>query len=211
MLIWILSLALVAALGRGIWFRFGPAERWSWGAIAAIVLVLPVFCYEAWWLRLESRMEKAIKPHVKNGRHQVQCERLTASLFSSKGYAGHVQFDAAGVAQPPAFLSHSVCLGVHKMRKKPNKLSMDTITNAHILTHEAMHLRGVVNEAETECRAIQADAAVFRSLGVQRDRAQRAALAYYQAAYPRLRADYKSRECRENGAMDRTPGDGVWP
>lgn len=210
-LIWVLILLMVAAVSRGAWLRFGPQQRLSWGAIAAAVLLLPVLCYEAWWLHLESKMEKAIAPHVKNGRHQVQCERLTASLLGSRGHAGHVQFDSVGIPQPPAFLSHSVCSGVDDMRRKPHKLTMDTIADAHVLTHEAMHLRGVRNEAETECRAIQADAAVFTALGVRPERAQRAALAYYQAVYPRLRADYRSFECRENGKLDLTPGDGVWP
>jgi hypothetical protein len=81
----------------------------------------------------------------------------------------------------------------------------------HVLTHEAVHLTGLVSESQTECRALQRDALVARALGAPPQAARTLATRYATLAYPRMPTTYRSAECREDGPWDETAGDGVWP
>jgi hypothetical protein len=84
-----------------------------------------------------------------------------------------------------------------------------------VLAHEATHLRGVRNEAETECFALQEGVSLGRRLGLDADTAH--ALMRDQrdrdlsdASIARL--DYRlPSECRDGGALDLHPGDPAFP
>ena len=79
------------------------------------------------------------------------------------------------------------------------------------LTHESLHLRGILDEARTECYALQTSARTGVRLGLTP--AQAAAVnAYYLARlYPLLPAAYQSGECRPGGPLDLHPETPAWP
>lgn len=82
------------------------------------------------------------------------------------------------------------------------------------LAHESIHLRGNGDEAEAECYGIQSLAYAAEQLGDTPDDAAAIAQYYASQLYPQRRSQstaYWSAECREDGALDLTPGDGVWP
>ena len=79
------------------------------------------------------------------------------------------------------------------------------------LAHEAQHARGVVNEAAAECYGMQYVRRLARGLRVEPAYANELAALYWQEVYPRNAAAYRSRECRNGGALDAFPKTSVWP
>lgn len=78
------------------------------------------------------------------------------------------------------------------------------------LAHESMHLRGVVNEAQAQCEAVQADAWTAVQLGSTE--AQGAAVAQLALALqPALPTEYQSGECRAGGSLDLAPRTAAFP
>lgn len=104
-----------------------------------------------------------------------------------------------------------------------------------ILAHEAWHVAGDFGvvipsgypnpgqvgypdyEARAECHGLQWIAYVAQQLGDSPDDASAIAQFYVKENYPTLRGrifkgnTYWSADCRQDGPMDITPGDGVWP
>ena len=80
----------------------------------------------------------------------------------------------------------------------------------HVLTHEAMHLSGRLDEPAAECAAVQRDAHTARLLGAPADAAAGLAASYWRTIYPRMPDGYRSPECRPGGAMDERLADAPW-
>ena len=85
-----------------------------------------------------------------------------------------------------------------------------------MFTHESMHVRGELNEALTECQAVQRNYRAARLLGVAEDVARRNALDYYHVLYKRrgtiggMQGAYYSEECAPGRAMDEHLSDSTW-
>jgi hypothetical protein len=79
-----------------------------------------------------------------------------------------------------------------------------------------MHVRGELNEARTECEAVQRNYRSAKLLGVPDATAKRNALDYYNDLYKARRdegimqATYYSDECMPGGAMDEHLSDSTW-
>jgi hypothetical protein len=84
------------------------------------------------------------------------------------------------------------------------------VVAVHVLTHEAMHLAGVVDEAAAECAAVQRDAHTARLLGAAPADAAALATSYWQRVYPHMPDGYRSGDCRPGGAMDEGRDDAPW-
>ena len=81
-----------------------------------------------------------------------------------------------------------------------------------VLAHESWHLRGVRNEAETQCYAVQTTEATARALGLDPEAARRVAL--WAAADHAGEYDWEyrdSKRCRPRGAWDLRPETAAWP
>jgi hypothetical protein len=85
------------------------------------------------------------------------------------------------------------------------------LTAVHVLSHESMHLAGVVDEASAECFAVQLDAVVAIRLGASERFAHAMAREYWTLYHPEQDRAYQSRECREGGALDLFPDHSGWP
>ncbi len=82
------------------------------------------------------------------------------------------------------------------------------------LAHESYHLKGILDEAETDCYGLQAVTSVAKRLGASEQEAKTASDYNWTAIYPLKKTSYPaywSAECRSGGALDLTPGDGIWP
>jgi hypothetical protein len=90
--------------------------------------------------------------------------------------------DAAGVAFIPralAYLEPSVCRSLYRIAIERKLGSRDDAAFAiTVLAHEAVHLRGVRNEAETECQALLVGVGLGERLGLGAGTAQ--ALMHFQ-------------------------------
>ncbi|GAA4361569.1 hypothetical protein [Angustibacter luteus] len=205
--------AAVVALSVG-WLvagRFRTPRTWR---VLPALVALPALAFtlnEVRWWHFEHGLADAVRPVLAGHDSGFGCERLMHDFFSSQGRSGHVWFDANGVPAREAFLSMDTCAGVKAYQHDPRSASMADVVAVHTVTHEAEHLAGQRSEAVAECSAIQADARVMVALGADAATARAQTRSYLTTIYPRLSGDYVDGECRADGTLDRTPGDGVWP
>ena len=78
------------------------------------------------------------------------------------------------------------------------------------LAHEAQHAKGIADEAQAECYAIQLLAGTAHELGVDHAYAERLAVAYWRQ-YPAEAPAYRSPQCRDGGRLDLREGIAAWP
>lgn len=193
-------------------------------AFMMLIVAVVLFAYayrvdrDAGWSAISStERERAEKRFTAEARRiagkpvRVYCD--TAYSFTGVGS------DTAGVAfisRGISYLDPTICRSLYRIAFEgalgPRDDAAFAIT---VLAHEATHLLGIRNEAETECRALQAgvtlgerlglDAATARALmRAQRDRV------LSDASVARL--DYRlPEECRNGGTLDLRPNDTQFP
>lgn len=156
---------------------------------------------------------------------RVECQGRIAEFIDITGESGSVQFDVEGRPSGTTHLTRRVCSALadySEARRRPDfscvaagvrcaRRVFWTVEAVHTLAHESWHLAGVVDEAATECYALQSTALVAARLGSPPDEAQ--AVARYALAhlYPSLPDEYRSSTCVDGGPLDLRPGDPVWP
>jgi hypothetical protein len=87
----------------------------------------------------------------------------------------------------------------------------ETVMAVDVLAHESWHLRGVIDEAETECRSLQTMAWTAQQLGATPEQARAMARAQYEGAYQEMPEQYRSGACADGGALDLRPDDKTFP
>lgn len=132
---------------------------------------------------------------------------------------------------PNEYLDPIVCRYAHRFQagwrpspvcwRKPTRCSVSYLAlSALVVTHESIHISGDLNEASTECKAIQRVRRTFRLLGEPANPLYVEALVRYALWWhtqETLIVDffgqrpYYSADCRADGKLDETPGDGIWP
>lgn len=180
----------------------------------AIVLCLAVLF--AWppihtWMfeRFLSRQATALA----EGRPaHVHCNTVWDTLFDPEMLAaGHASPVTGKIALQKPWCSRLSSYLAHPARA--NELELWSMA---MFTHESMHVRGELNEARTECEAVQRNYRAAKLLGVADATARRNALDYYNNLYKARRdegimqAAYYSAECVPGGAMDEHLGDSTW-
>src|SRR5437868_3910804 len=78
----------------------------------------------------------------------------------------------------------------------------DDVQAVHVIAHESWHLRGVGNEAITECRSVQTTAFAATLFGADQRTAQAIATFYWQKTYPHMPDDYRTPLCANGGPLD---------
>jgi hypothetical protein len=141
----------------------------------------------------------------------VRCQGRVGAAFDASWEEGSVQFDAQGHPAGHTNLKRRVCVALDTFAQDPTSADRRELSALNTLAHESWHLAGVANEAETECRALQTIADVARRLGAESLFAQTLAVRFEHEVYPRLRADYRTDECRDGGPLDLRRNDPVWP
>ena len=98
--------------------------------------------------------------------------------------------------------------------KHPSRPSIDEVIAVHVLTHEAMHMAGIVDEARAECAAVQRDAQTARLLGASPADATLLAGRYWRTVYPLMPDGYRTRidarDCGPGGKLDEAGQDAPW-
>jgi hypothetical protein len=126
---------------------------------------------------------------------------------------------AAGHADPRTGkigIQHPWCNTLRSYLRHPARASQEELWSLAIFTHESMHIRGELNEARTECQAVQRNYRSAKLLGVPDETAKKNALAYYNDIYKErgqmgvMQAAYYSAECAPGGAMDEHLPDSTW-
>jgi hypothetical protein len=142
------------------------------------------------------------------GRHvEVRCEDFEGGSSTEPG--GVVQFNGQRPADY-ARIRPDVCTELVRLIRSPQLVSLSRAEALTVLAHESFHLRGVRDEAATQCYAMQAVPRTARALGVPAGQARWFAITEFQVMYPRMPRNYRSADCRPDGVLDRHPG-GDWP
>ena len=100
--------------------------------------------------------------------------------------------------------------------RHPARASHEELDSLDLFTHESMHIRGELNEARTECQAVQRNYRAARLLGVSDPIARRNALDLYRINYQQrgqiggMQGAYYSDQCAPGKAMDEHLSDSTW-
>ena len=142
----------------------------------------------------------------------VHCNTVWDTLFDPEMLAaGHASPVTGKIALQQPWCSTLMSYLAHPARA--NDLELWSLA---MFTHESMHVRGELNEARTECEAVQRNYRSAKLLGVADATARRNALDYYNNLYKARRdegimqAEYYSDECAPGGAMDEHLNDSTW-
>ena len=134
----------------------------------------------------------------------------------ARDYVGAVQH-ADGVATlggDLAILTPEICHDLYRLAFDGEVIGSRTGRAIAVLAHESWHLRGVGDEATTECYALQSGVQLGRRLGLDEGRARQ--LMRQQLTENALRGaesiEYRvTSDCRDGGRLDLDPGGGGFP
>lgn len=131
------------------------------GALLLVVLGVRGHIRRAEVERRAGQVAGAIAGH----RVRVHCPGPIRSRLFYEITEGRVRFSAAGVPNPETNLSADACAGLRRVLDRGSSLNLECLywqcsaddTRAAmgliVLTHESVHMRGVIDEGLTECEA----------------------------------------------------------
>ena len=138
--------------------------------------------------------------------------------------SGWVNFDEHGRPADRTQLSATTCRNLERLWRSDDpppfsclladtcpRSTFELVDGIVMLAHESWHLRGLVDEAQTQCYAVQSTERTSLLLGIGPKDAHLIAVsvAVRDAAAPR--GDYHSSECRPGGRYDLAPQTSAWP
>ena len=132
-------------------------------------------------------------------------------LLAMKGYTRKSQPGTMHLS--PLVCARLVAFTYSKARptKRNVRAQEDLAVALGVLAHEAQHSAGILDEATAECYGLQRVRPLARTLGASRDYAAFMARVAWKQLYPLLPANYRSPECRNDGALDLNPRTNTWP
>ena len=194
--------------------------------MAFLVVVFALF--SGWEVLRREQTERGlalVASEVAQREVDVSCPGFWTRLVEITPNAGWVGFDEHGRPDDTTQLSARTCSSLDRLRRKgPPEVgcllerglacpdsTLEVVEGLVVLAHESWHLRGVFNETQTQCYAVQTVEAVARSFGFAPRAAEFVAA---QVALDDARApagEYHSPECRPGGAYDLHPKTEAWP
>jgi len=206
---------------QGPVFRERPPRRLApllTGLAVLAVLAAAVWLLDArtGWRGLDGGTRARAEARSSAEASRIAAKPVTIRCDDSGGHVGAVQH-ADGVAEvggDVAYLTPDRCFDLYRLAFEGRSSGSETGRSLAVLAHEAWHLRGVRNEATTECYALQSGIRVGRRLGLSDGRARQ--MMRQQLAENRLRdvatAEYRvTAECRNGGALDLYPASDRFP
>jgi len=118
----------------------------------------------------------------------LHCQAFGEAFVDAGQELGYVRFSPTGVAKRTTLIKREQCRDLRDYLGDPADISHANVVAVHTLTHEAIHMRGVRSEAETECLAVQHDAEMAQLLGASPEHARALAAYYWENVYPRMPA-----------------------
>lgn len=190
------------------------------GAVVAAVLFVVALRVDTrdTWQSLDTQARARTEQRL--SRVAGEIARRQVAIRCDDGYAfTGVGSDAAGVAfirSGIAYLEPDVCRTLYDIIAGDVPASREDAAFAiTVLAHEATHLRGVRNEAVTECYALQEGAKLGARLGLERGEARDLVRAQFERDLGDRsveRLGYRlPAECRDGGTLDLRPGDRSFP
>jgi len=192
-----------------------------------LVLTVPLMLFSAWQFARREENENRlalVASEVALRDVDVSCPGFWTRLVEITPNAGWVDFDEHGRPADETSLSAATCKGLERVWRGEERSfaclvrggcgndTLAAVMGLVTLAHESWHLRGVTNEARTQCYAIQTVEPVAVALGVSPPNAR---LVATRVAFDDARmADgeyHASEHCRPGGAYDLHPATPDWP
>ena len=171
-----------------------------------LVSVLAVACawppLSAW--RFERFLEEKAMMLTDGKPVTVHCNTVFDTMLDRQQLAaGHANPSTGEIVFQKPWCSH-----LRDYLNDPEAADEREIASLNLFTHEAMHIRGELNEAVTECQAVQRNYRAARLLGVPDTVARHTAQRYYSQLYVLRQssgahaANYYSADCAPGSALD---------
>lgn len=209
MLAWI-GVAMLVAAG-GIAIRWMSARTDGLGRprpfpYIAVVVLVALGCSALAPLVLRVRLERRLASaasELVGTKVEVRCQSFGGAFVDVGADLGYVVFGPDGKPEQRTLIKREQCADLSDyLSSDKQRPTRDQIVAVHVLTHEAIHMTGVRNEAQTECMAMQSDAETALLLGASPEAAGELAIAYWRDVYPWMPAAYRSEECAPGKALD---------
>lgn len=152
--------------------------------------------------RMQERQLGKIASELAGRTVSVHCQDGAEAFVDAGSELGWVAFDANGVPEPKTLIKREQCKDLKSYLEHRDDPSWDEMVAVHVLTHEAMHMRGERNEEVAECEALQRDAYTAMRLGATPEQAKELAVRYWKQVYPRMPEDYVTAACSPGGPLD---------
>ena len=209
--------AVVAAFGvLGRWFtrrtdslgRRRDLPVWS---VSALVLLALLAAVPGAKRRVEERRLEGAASLLVGQSVKVRCQTTVAALVDAGAELGWVAFGPDGVPEHQTLIKREQCGHLEAYRSGGHRApTFDQVVAVHVLTHEAMHMRGQPVEALAECEAVQRDAVTAQALHATTAEALALARRYWREVYPRMPEDYVTGDCRPGGSLDEHLDSAPW-
>lgn len=217
MLTWVALTLLVGAAGLAT--RWSLRRRDSLGRarsfplISVLVLVtlgagllVPVVRHH----RLEGRLT-GVATTLVGAPVVVHCQTAGREMLDLGSELGFVRWGPGGVPEHQTLIKRAPCSRLAAyLRGDHAHPSQDEIVAVHVLSHESRHMAGTINEADTDCQAMQRDAWTARLLGASDTEALELARSYWRTIYPQMPDDYRTGECAPGAPLDEHLPDAPW-
>jgi hypothetical protein len=196
-------------------------------AFAVAILAVPV----AWVVERQDRVAlqnrlSAVATEIAERPVGVRCPGWWGRLLSpGDTNAGVVQVDADGRVADHTELRAVTCAELEAVVEGAREEQLacaarstscgddvqKTAWALNTLAHEAIHLRGILDEGITECYSVQHLALAAQRLGATPAQAQNLALLHWETGVPQLPEQYSAQDCGDGAPLDLRPNDPVWP
>ena len=184
--------------------------------IGALALAIWVVETRTGWDALDADTRAQAAARFSAAASRVAEKRVTIRCDEAGDYVGAVQHadGVAAIGDDLAYLTPERCLDLYRLAFEGEVRSSQTARAIAVLAHEAWHLRGVADEATTECYALQSGVEVGRRLGLSEQAARQ--LMRQQLAENALRARSSPAylvpgDCRDGGRLDLDPASTRFP
>src|SRR5215207_1782001 len=186
----------------------------------------------AWWVadrqdrRGNERRLSAIASQIAGRDVRVQCPGPVGRLLGWDIVEGSVRFGADGKPAEETKIRKRSCAELDALAEGRRQKELEciartaiacgrhgreTVMAVDVLAHESWHLRGVMDEGETECRSLQTMAWTAQQLGATAAQGAALARAQLEGGYLDLPERYHDPRCAEGGALDLRPADPAFP
>jgi hypothetical protein len=140
----------------------------------------------------------------------VHCQSIGGALVDVSGDLGYVRYSADGVPEHSSRIKRDQCHDLRHYVGHRHHPSQDDVVAVHVLTHEAMHMRGETSESTAECEAVQRDRQTATLLGASPSQAEELARLYWRTVYPSMPDGYRTADCAPGGPLDEHLATAPW-
>jgi len=186
------------------------------GLIAALVGTIWIVESRTGWDSVSGDQRAAAVARYSDEASRLAEKPVSIRCDEARDYVGSVQHadGVATVGGDLAILTPEICHDLYRLAYDDEVRGSRTGRALAVLAHEAWHLRGVADEATTECYALQSGVELGRRLGLEDGTARQ--LMRQQLTENALRGagsiEYRlTSDCRDGGRLDLDPDSSSFP